>query len=126
MRGREGGVLELLKHSVDLERFGKGLRALGSEAVVIEAANKDNVRVSAAADTLPSEAQMGRADAPERRKRLVDLESFAQLDDALSRVGAIAILVEAAEPVVVEAADEGGTKLSAAADSSGEGEERRT
>ena len=70
--------------------------------------------------------QMGRADAPERRKRLVDLESVAQLDDALDGVGAIANNVEAAELVVVEAADEGGTKLSAAADTLGAGARRRT
>ena len=38
---------------VDLERLSDGLGALGSKAVVLEAANEGKAKVSAAADTLP-------------------------------------------------------------------------
>ena len=51
-----GGVLDARQRAVDLERLGEALRALGSDAVVIEAAGKGNTnaKVSAAADTLPN------------------------------------------------------------------------
>ena len=67
--------------------------------------------MSAAADTFQIGQVAGELNgAPQRRQRRVDLESIAQYDDALGRVGALAAAIEAAELVVVEAASRGGHK----------------
>ena len=110
--GARGGALERRECRVDLERLSNMLRALGFETVVAEAASEGRARVSAATDSL---GMGGRSSALERRERRVDHE---RLCDVLGSLGFNA--------VAGEAASEGGTNVSAAADSLGSGNGRRT
>ena len=110
--GAGGGALERGERRVDLECLGGVLGSLGADAVALEAANEGGVQVSAAADTLGVGVGLRVLELLERR---VD---FERLGEALRALGWDAVQAEAAR--------KGRSQVSAAADSLGSGNGRRT
>ena len=106
-------LLERLQRRVALEALGERGSSFGTEAVVLETVrerwgeNGQKAGVSAGADTKAN--TLGTGGALQRGQGAL-LERLAQLGDALRGVGAAAILIEATDLVVGQAASMGGSE----------------
>ena len=109
-------ALELLEARVGLQRLAERRCALGINTVAFEAANKAReplAREQGCLWLLTLSESKHFWSTPDALEGGVDREHLSDLCDALSRVGALAELIEPAELVVVQAASKGDGKRQA-------------